>query len=100
MSVSKTQVLDELRRIKGPALEGNIVELGLVSEILIRDGRVYFSITVPPDQASELEPLRQAAEKVVGEIGGVTGVTAVLTAEAPKGGAGHRNGGATGGSAG
>ena len=92
MSVSKTQVLDELRRIKGPALEGNIVELGLVSEILIRDGRVYFSITVPPDQASELEPLRQAAEKVVGEIAGVTGVTAVLTAEAPKGGAGHHNG--------
>ena len=92
MSVTKTQILDELRRIKGPELEGNIVELGLVSEILIRDGRVYFSITVPADRAGELEPLRQAAEKVVTGISGVSGVTAVLTAEAAKGGTATRNG--------
>ena len=87
MSVSKTQVLDQLRRIKGPDLEKNIVELGLVSEVLIKDARVYFSITVPASRAVELEPLRKAAEKVVSDIEGVTGVTAVLTAES-KGGAG------------
>ena len=49
MTVTKDQVLDKLRRVKGPDLEGNIVDLGLVSEILIKDGRVYFSITVPAD---------------------------------------------------
>jgi ATP-binding protein involved in chromosome partitioning len=81
MSVSKTQVLDELRRVKGPDLEGNIVDLGLVSEILVRDDRVYFSITVPAARAQELEPLRKAAEKVVSELAGVAGVVAVLTAE-------------------
>jgi ATP-binding protein involved in chromosome partitioning len=86
MSVTKTQVLEELRRVKGPDLEGNIVDLGLVSEILIKDERVYFSITVPPERAHELEPLRQAAEKVVKEIPGVAGVTAVLTAETRGGG--------------
>src|SRR5690606_8661937 len=86
MSVTKTQVLEELRRVKGPDLEGNIVDLGLVSEILIKDERVYFSITVPPERAHELEPLRQAAEKVVKEIPGVAGVTAVLTAETSGGG--------------
>ncbi|MEW5964290.1 MAG: P-loop NTPase [Pseudomonadota bacterium] len=93
MSVSKSQVLDELRRVKGPDLEGNIVDLGLVSEILIKSNRVYFSITVPPDKASELEPLRQAAEKVVSEISGVSGVTAVLTAEAAPGTANGASGG-------
>jgi len=97
MSVSKSQVLDELRRVKGPALEGNIVDLGLVSEILIKNNRVYFSITVPPEKASELEPLRQAAEKVVSEISGVSGVTAVLTAEAAPGAA-NGNGSAAAGS--
>src|SRR5690606_39313037 len=81
MAVTKTQVLEELRRVKGPDLEGNIVDLGLVSEVLIKDQRVYFSITVPVERAQELEPLRQAAEKVVSEIPGITGVTAVLTAE-------------------
>src|SRR5581483_8335206 len=73
MSLSKDQVLDRLRRVKGPDMAGNIVDLGLVSEILLKDGRVSFSITVPPRRAAELEPLRQAAEKVVREIAGVTG---------------------------
>jgi ATP-binding protein involved in chromosome partitioning len=87
MTISKPQVLDELRRIKGPDLEGNIVDLGLVSEILVKDDRVYFSITVPPERAEELEPLRQAAESVVAKVPGVSGVTAVLTAEAVRGAA-------------
>jgi ATP-binding protein involved in chromosome partitioning len=87
MPITQSQVLEQLKRIKGPDLEGNIVDLGLVSEILLRDDRVYFSITVPPDKAADLEPLRQAAEKVVKDLPGVKGVTAVLTAEAQRGGA-------------
>jgi ATP-binding protein involved in chromosome partitioning len=85
MTISKPQVLDELRRVKGPDLAGNIVDLGLVSEILVKDDRVYFSITVPAARAGELEPLRKAAETVVAKLPGVTGVTAVLTAEAARG---------------
>jgi ATP-binding protein involved in chromosome partitioning len=82
MAVTQADVLEKLKRIKGPDLTGNIVDLGLVSEVLVRDGRVYFSITVPADRAEELEPLRQAAEKVVKDLPGLAGVTAVLTAEA------------------
>ena len=44
-----------------------------MSEILLKDGRISFSITVPAERAAELEPLRQAAEKVVREMDGVTG---------------------------
>ncbi|HRK17850.1 MAG TPA: P-loop NTPase [Hyphomicrobiaceae bacterium] len=82
MTVNKDQVLEALRKVKGPNLEGNIVDLGLVSEILLKDGRAYFSITVPAERAEELEPLRQAAEKVVSAVPGITGVAAVLTADA------------------
>ncbi|MEQ8823094.1 MAG: P-loop NTPase [Filomicrobium sp.] len=99
MSVSKDLILSELRRVKGPDLESNIVDLGLVSEILQRDDRVYFSITVPAEKAEELEPLRQAAQKVVAEIDGVAGATAVLTAEAEAGTAGQPAGGIASGSA-
>ncbi|MCB1528564.1 MAG: P-loop NTPase [Hyphomicrobiaceae bacterium] len=91
MTVSKTLVLDTLRRVKGPDLTDNIVDLGLVSEVLIKDARVYFSITVPAEKAQELEPLRRAAQKVVEEIDGVAGATAVLTAEAPRGTAGAQS---------
>lgn len=86
MAVTQHQVLEALKRIKGPDLSGNIVDLGLVSEVLLRDGKAYFSITVPANRAEELEPLRQAAEKVVRDIPGISGVTAVLTAEAAGGG--------------
>ena len=94
MSVDKDRVLKVLKRVKGPDLEKNIVDLGLVSEILIKDDRVYFSITVPAERATELEPLREAAEKIVKEIDGVKGVTAVLTAEAKAKSAPAANGAA------
>ena len=85
MTLTQDRVLAELRRVKGPDLDSNIVDLGLVSEVLLKDGKVYFSISVPPARAEELEPLRQAAEKVVAAIDGVKGVTAVLTADVPQG---------------
>jgi ATP-binding protein involved in chromosome partitioning len=85
MSVSREHILERLRRVKGPDLESNIVDLGLVSEVLVKDGRVSFSITVPAKRGAELEPLRQAAEKIVREIEGVRHVTAVLTAERARG---------------
>src|SRR5262245_6146929 len=88
MSPTKEAILERLRRVKGPDLEGNIVDLGLISEVLVKDGRVSFSITVPAHRAAELEGLRQAADKVVREIDGVTGVVAVLTAERTGGGQG------------
>ena len=71
MAVTPAHVLDALRRIKGPDLDGNIVDLGLVSDVLIKDRRAYFSITVDPARAAELEPLRKAAETVVAEIDGI-----------------------------
>lgn len=60
------------------------MSLGLVSDIFIADGKVFFSITVPADRADALEPMRLAAEKSVKEIPGVSGALVTLTAE--KGG--------------
>ena len=47
MTLDRQTVIDRLRSVKGPDLEGDIVSLGLVSEIFIADGKVFFSITVP-----------------------------------------------------
>ena len=85
MSVEKSDVVAALKRVRGPDLASNIVDLGMISEIMIKDGRVYFSITVPAARAEELEELRKAAQKVVEDVKGVAGVTAVLTADAAAG---------------
>ncbi|WP_346912831.1 iron-sulfur cluster carrier protein ApbC [uncultured Roseibium sp.] len=84
----KKAVLERLSKVKGPDLEGDLVSLGLLSEIFVSDGRVAFSITVPADRAQALEPLRQAAEKVVKEIPGVENAMVALTAEKAAGSSG------------
>ena len=85
--VSKDQILDALKRVKSPDLQSDIVSQDLVSDIYVSDGKVIFSITVPADQAQELEPLRQAAEKVVADIPGVQSAMVALTAERKAGSA-------------
>jgi len=83
--ITKDQVLERLRAVAGPDGRGDIVSLGLVSDIFISGGKVMFSITVPAERASSLEPLRAAAEEAVRAVPGVEGAMVVLTAE-KKGG--------------
>jgi ATP-binding protein involved in chromosome partitioning len=79
--ITSKDVLDKLRTVRGPDMEGNIVDLGLVSDVFLSDGKAYFSITVPAERAKELEPLRQAAERAVKDMPGMKGALAALTAD-------------------
>jgi ATP-binding protein involved in chromosome partitioning len=80
-TVTREQVLEALKRVRGPQLTGDIVSLGMVSDIVVADGKVIFSVTVPAERAREMEPLRQAAEQAVRQVAGVGQVMVALTAE-------------------
>lgn len=41
--------MQRLSKVKGPNLEGDIVSLGMINDVLIDNGKVIFSITVPAD---------------------------------------------------
>ncbi|HSM41870.1 MAG TPA: iron-sulfur cluster assembly protein, partial [Afifellaceae bacterium] len=69
--ISKDQIIEALRRVKSPDLKSDIISQDLVSDIYVSGGKVIFSITVPAEQAKDLEPLRQAAEQVVSGLPGV-----------------------------
>jgi ATP-binding protein involved in chromosome partitioning len=86
MIVTKESVIERLKTVNGPDFTGNIVDLGMVSEIFIADSKVFFSITVPAARAQELEPLRAAAERAVKAIPGVASAVVALTAEKKGGG--------------
>ncbi|RWL85343.1 MAG: iron-sulfur cluster carrier protein ApbC [Mesorhizobium sp.] len=86
MSITKESVIERLKTVNGPDFTGNIVDLGMVSEIFIADSKVFFSITVPAARAQELEPLRAAAERAVKGIPGVASAVVALTAEKKGGG--------------
>jgi ATP-binding protein involved in chromosome partitioning len=85
-NVTKETVIERLKTVSGPDFSGNIVDLGMLSDIFIADGKVFFSITVPAARAQEMEPLRAAADRVVKAIPGVTGAVVTLTAEKKGGG--------------
>ena len=83
--VDKEAVLERLGSIRGPDDDRDIVRRGMVSDIVIANGRVMFSITVPAERAEAFEPMRRAAETAVSTLPGVSGAMVVLTAE-KKGG--------------
>ncbi len=85
--ITKDQIIEALRRVKSPDLKSDIISQNLVSDIYVSDGKVIFSITVPAEQAKDLEPLRQAAEQVVSGLPGVQSAMVALTAERRPGNA-------------
>ncbi|WP_455465704.1 Mrp/NBP35 family ATP-binding protein [Bartonella sp. B39] len=79
--ITSEAIRNALHQIKGPDFESDIVSSGLLSEILIAHGKVFFSITVPDGRVQEWEALRRAAEEVVSAMDGVESVVVTLTAE-------------------
>ncbi|MCW5730274.1 MAG: iron-sulfur cluster carrier protein ApbC [Alphaproteobacteria bacterium] len=82
-AVSEAEVLEALKRVVDPDLGGNVVSLGLISGLVVKQGNVGFAIEVDPKEGPRKEPLRKACEKAVEALPGVLSVTAVLTAHRP-----------------
>ncbi len=87
MSITKQQVQDCLKQIFIPGSDQNIVDGGMVSDIFIDGTKVIFSLTVPAERATELEPVREAAHAAVMALDGVESAMVALTAERAAGSA-------------
>ncbi len=96
-AITEDAILAALRTVRDGD-RGDLVGLGMISGVQVKDGHVAFAIEVDPARGPALEPLRRAAEKAVDALPGVLSVTAVLTAHrsgaparAPQG-QGHAHG--------
>ncbi len=78
----KEQVRQALAAVAMPDGRGSLAESGALSEIVIHQGKAYFSITVPAAQVVGAEPLRKAAEAAARAVPGITSALVTLTAEA------------------
>ena len=83
--ISEGDVLAALGKVIDPDRHKDIVSLGMVSGVQLREGHVAFAIEVDRARGPKLEPLRKAAEKAVEALPGVLSVSAVLTAEKAPG---------------
>jgi ATP-binding protein involved in chromosome partitioning len=80
---SKDEVLASLANVKGP--DGTpLPQAGVLSDIVVSDGKVFFSIGVEADAVPRWEPARKAAESAVRALPGIKSVMVALTAERPS----------------
>ncbi len=79
--ITQEQILSALSAVVEPGRGADIVSLGMVSGMAVRDGHVAFAIEAgDAARAQTLEPVRKAAEDAVHKLPGVLTVSAVLTA--------------------
>ena len=84
MAVEKTDVLTALVRVKSP--EGAALPAtGKLSDVIVTDGKVFFSITVDAALVPSWEPVRKAAEAAVRAVPGVISAMVALTGERAAG---------------
>jgi ATP-binding protein involved in chromosome partitioning len=80
MAVTKEAVLRGLEAVPSP--DGTpLPKTGKLSDIIVSDGKVFFSITVDAAVVQAWEPVRKAAEAAVRAIPGVGSAMAALTGE-------------------
>jgi ATP-binding protein involved in chromosome partitioning len=80
MALTKSEVLASLERVASPQGEP-LPRTGALSDIVVSDGKVFFSITVDAGVVNAWEPVRRRAEAAVKALPGVASVMVALTAE-------------------
>jgi ATP-binding protein involved in chromosome partitioning len=86
MAVTKEQIVAALTKVASPG--GAVLpDAKVLSDIVVSDGKVFFSITVDAANVKAWEPVRAAAEAAVRAVPGVHSALVALTAERAAGGA-------------
>src|SRR6185503_9540787 len=83
---TKDDVLKALAAVKGPD-GAPLTESGKLSDVVVSDGKVFFSITVDAAVVPAWEPVRKAAEAAVRAVPGVKSAMVALTGERAAGAA-------------
>jgi len=86
MAVSKEQILAALAKVSSPG-GAALTDARVLSDVVVTDGKVFFSLTVDAAAVKAWEPVRKAAEDAVRAVPGVQSALVALTAERAAGAA-------------
>src|SRR5439155_1869944 len=86
MALTKETVRESLAKV--PAPDGRpLTASGTLSDIVVSDGKVFFSLTVDAAAVPQWEPVRKQAEDAVRALPEIKSVLVALTAERAAGSA-------------
>lgn len=80
MTYSENDALKALSTIKDPVKSGDIIAAGRLASIENRDGVLQAVLQIPPVEADAFFPIREAAQKVLQAIDGVSRAQVILSA--------------------
>jgi ATP-binding protein involved in chromosome partitioning len=84
MVPTKQQILDALAKVPAPG-GTPLTDSGTLSDVVVTDGKVFFSLTLDAAQVKAWEPVRKRAEEAVRAVPGVASALVALTAERKSG---------------
>lgn len=84
MALTRDDVLAALGQVKMPDASRDIISAGLVKALTVDGADVRFVMEIDPAKASEMEPVRAAAQAAAEAIDGVNSVSALMTAHTTK----------------
>src|SRR5580693_7115008 len=84
MATAKDDVLAALAKVASPQGQP-LTETGTLSDVVVTDGKVFFSISVDAGAVKEWESVRGRAEAATRAVPGVQSVLVALTAERASG---------------
>jgi len=79
--IKQEQVLNILKTVPHPDKAADIVSLGMVQGLVIKQGEVRFALTIDPVEAELMEQVRKSCDAKLLALPGVEKVVSVLTAE-------------------
>jgi ATP-binding protein involved in chromosome partitioning len=83
-NINEDLILEALKEIEDPSQSKDIVSLGLINNITIKDSNVAVTLEVPVHRGASMEPIRKLAQERVLNIKDVTSATVVVTAHENK----------------
>jgi len=79
--IKQEQLMNILKSVSHPGKGVDIVSLGMVQGLAIRDGEVSFALNINPAEAEVMEQVRKKCDAKLGAIAGISKVVSVLTAQ-------------------
>ena len=82
--VLEKEILNNLKGVQDPSQNNNIVDLGFVKNIEVKESSLFVTLEVPSHRGPAMEPIRKLAEKSLKKMKNVTKAHVLLTSHEQK----------------